>query len=241
VRVCMWCTCDRVVVEAQDPPTLAIHIASSDDRARTFLVLALSRHRSLAWCDCAVSIKLRITFTAEYPAAVPEIELADAEGISGAQESQLRQQLEDMAQELVGSAMVFTLASHITEWINEYINNAEAAAAAAEAAAAEAAQAAKAAGPTEEERLAALVGLARTPTHTVSGESERARAIGGSSNDERTGGTTASERHAGDGGELQGVEGGIRCRDGRQQGGGRQEQEAHRYVEMWWSGRRSVT
>ena len=167
----MWCTCDRVVVEAQDPPTLAIHIASSDDRARTFLVLALSRHRSLAWCDCAVSIKLRITFTAEYPAAVPEIELADAEGISGAQESQLRQQLEDMAQELVGSAMVFTLASHITEWINEYINNAEAAAAAAEAAAAEAAQAAKAAGPTEEERLAALVGFWRP--HTVSGESER--------------------------------------------------------------------
>lgn len=116
----------------------------------------------MVWYECAVSIKLRITLTAEYPAAVPEIELADAEGISGAQESQLRQQLEDMAQELVGSAMVFTLASHITEWINEYINNAEAAAAAAEAAAAEAAQAAKAAGPTEEERLAALVGLAHS-------------------------------------------------------------------------------
>lgn len=45
VRVCMWCMCDRVVVEAQDPPTLAIHIASSDDRARTFLVMALLHSR----------------------------------------------------------------------------------------------------------------------------------------------------------------------------------------------------
>ncbi|KAL9969509.1 hypothetical protein ACROYT_G021730 [Oculina patagonica] len=72
--------------------------------------------------DCRVCATLQFTYVDTYPDDAPVIEVPSYEGMDDSDAENLREFLEQEAQENLGMAMVFTIVSAAQEKLNEFMN-----------------------------------------------------------------------------------------------------------------------
>ncbi|XP_073229093.1 RWD domain-containing protein 1-like [Porites lutea] len=72
--------------------------------------------------DCKVHAKLQFTYVNTYPEDPPLIEIPSYEGMDDSEAENLREFLDQEAQENLGMAMIFTLVSAAQEKLNEFVD-----------------------------------------------------------------------------------------------------------------------
>merc|ERR1712137_253079 len=66
-----------------------------------------------------LSLQMKVKLPETYPEVAPLIKLKPIRGVTDSECTELRQQLLDLAEDNLGTQMIFTLASHIQEWMIE--------------------------------------------------------------------------------------------------------------------------